>query len=256
LQSCKNYDLAHQIFIIVNQTFVCLLLMLRTWALYGRNSHILRLMIGVALILLGTAGWSQVGQQSHYATDIPGCNVAYSKKGAIHIAVAWESLLVFDSFIFILTILKTYKGRRRHHLISLRRINIVSLILRDGAVYYVVMVLANLGNILTFYLASPMLRGCLTSFSSCISVTMMSRLMLNLHSAASAGILSAPTLDTSSGAEFTSRMPDNLPFAMDNKDTDFEMQVTRPTQSLQAGAEYIVPEEELHGIMVERRSNS
>jgi len=84
----------------------------------------------------------------------------------------------------------------------------------------------------------------------------MSRLMLNLHSAASAGILSAPTLDTSSGAEFTSRMPDNLPFAMDNKDTDFEMQVTRPTQSLQAGAEYIVPEEELHGIMVERRSNS
>jgi len=56
LQSCKSYDLAHQIFIIANQAFVCVLLMLRTWALYGRDSRILRLMIGVALILLGTAG--------------------------------------------------------------------------------------------------------------------------------------------------------------------------------------------------------
>jgi len=257
LQSCKSYDLSHQIFLIANQTFVCVLLILRTWALYGRNSRILLLMIGVALILLGAAGWSQVGQQSNYATDIPGCNVAYSKKGAIHIAVAWEGLLIFDSLIFILTVLKTYNGRRRHHLITLRRINIVSLVLRDGAIYYVVMVLANLANILTFYLARPMLRGCLTSFASCISVTMMSRLMLNLHSVASAGILSTlPTSDTSSGVRFTSRAPDSLPFTTHSKDTDFEMQTTVPTQSFQGGAEYTVREEGLHEIEVERRDGS
>lgn len=64
-----------------------------------------------------------------------------------------------------------------------------------------------------------------------ISVTAMSRLMLNLHSTASAGILSTlPTPDTSSGVAFTSRAPDDLPFAMNS----FEMQATVPTQSLQA----------------------
>ena len=51
----------------------------------------------------------------------------------VDIAVAWEGLLIFDSLIFILTVLKTYNGRRRHHLITLRGINIVSLVLRDGA---------------------------------------------------------------------------------------------------------------------------
>src|ERR1700689_3921260 len=81
-----------------------------------------------------------------------------------------------------------------------------------------------------------------------ISVTMMSRLMLNLHSVASAGILSTlPTSDTSNGVEFTSRAGDNLDFAM-HTDTDFEMQATVPTQSLQAAAEYIVRDEGLHGI--------
>lgn len=66
-------------------------------------------------------------------------------------------------------------------------------------------------------------------FSRC--VTVVSCLMLNLHSAASAGILcTLPTLDTSSSVIFTSPAPDDLPSAMNS----FEMQATMPTQSLQA----------------------
>jgi hypothetical protein len=51
----------------------------------------------------------------------------------VDFATAWEALLVFDSLIFILMVLKTYKGRHRRNFISVKRINIVSLILRDGA---------------------------------------------------------------------------------------------------------------------------
>lgn len=65
-------------FIIVNQAFVCgelvsattaividdnapqVLLILRTWALYGRNSRILLLMIGTTLVLLGVAAVSSL----------------------------------------------------------------------------------------------------------------------------------------------------------------------------------------------------
>ena len=53
--------------------------------------------------------------------------------------------------------------------------------------------------------------------------------MLNLHTAASTGILSAaPTSDTSTGVVFTSRAPDNLLF---------EMQSTMPTPSIPTGVE-------------------
>ena len=47
-------------------------------------------------------------------------------------AVPWEALLAFDSLVFILTILKTYQARPRHHFIPPRRTKIVSLVLRDG----------------------------------------------------------------------------------------------------------------------------
>jgi len=267
-QRCETYDSSHQIFIIVNQSFVCgesrstikvivinynlppiqVLLILRTWALYGRNSRILLLMIGSSLILLGVAAWSQVGQNNTYAPGIPGCNVAYANRGAIQQAAAWEGLLLFDSLVFILTILKTYRGRNRHHFISSRRFDIVSLVLRDGAVYYAIMVLSNLANIATFYIARPALQGCLASFTSCLSVTMMSRLMLNLHTAANTGIFStAPTSDTSIGVAFTSHAPDNLPF---------EMQSTMPTQSLQATAELIVQEMDVPEMDVEQTSRA
>ena len=50
----------------------------------------------------------------------------------LDIAVAWEALLLFDSLVFVLTLLKTYKMRPRHDFTPLGRINIVSLVLRDG----------------------------------------------------------------------------------------------------------------------------
>ncbi|KAF8874539.1 hypothetical protein BD779DRAFT_1566256, partial [Infundibulicybe gibba] len=53
------------------------------------------------------------------------------------------------------------------------------------------MALSNLANILTFYFCGPFLRGGLSTFSTSISVTMMSRLMLNLHETANVGIFSS-----------------------------------------------------------------
>ena len=77
---------------------------------------------------------------------------------------------------------------------------------------------------------------------------MMSRLMLNLHTAAYTGIFStAPASDTPTGVAFTSHAPDNL---------SFEMQSTMPTQSLQAGAERIVREMEVPEMEVKRRSGA
>jgi len=54
----------------------------------------------------------------------------------------------------------------------------------------------NLANILTFYFAGPFLRGGLSTFASSISVTLMSRLTLNLHRTADKGLLSTDATNT------------------------------------------------------------
>jgi len=59
-----------------------------------------------------------------------------------------------------------------------------------------VMALANLSNILSFYLGGPFSRGIMSTLASSVSVTMMSRLMLNLHETAELGIWSTQRTTT------------------------------------------------------------
>ncbi|KAG7448397.1 uncharacterized protein BT62DRAFT_1003114 [Guyanagaster necrorhizus] len=187
------------------------LLTMRIYAIYACSLRILFYMVASAIILTGVSCWSLSGQKHVNFKPLSGCHIGLDRDTAIRIAAAWEALFIYDTILFSLTLFKTYKERRNHI-----TPDILSLILRDGGIYFAVMALANLSNILTFYLApvnntflehnpsypllvpwQPFLRGSLSSFASCISVTMMSRLMLNLHQTATIGIFSAgfPTND-------------------------------------------------------------
>ncbi|OBZ78207.1 hypothetical protein A0H81_02480 [Grifola frondosa] len=69
-----------------------------------------------------------------------------------------------------------------------------------------VMAIVNLANTLTFYFLQPLLRGVLSTFASSVSVTMMSRVMLNLHeSVAGSDVIDTSTTLTAS-EDFTSLM--------------------------------------------------
>ncbi|CDO75761.1 hypothetical protein BN946_scf184921.g37 [Trametes cinnabarina] len=169
---------------------VCFILFLRTYALYGRAKRVLVLVVGVGAALLGISCWSIVGQ--HQGIELRGgCHLEADRMTAIRLAVSWEALFVFDLMIFTLTVCKTFRERYRHR-VTLGHHDIISLILRDGALYFAVMASVNFANTLTFY---PLLRGCLSTFASSVSVTMMSRLMLNLHGSA----LGRGPVDSSSG---------------------------------------------------------
>lgn len=106
--------------------------------------------------------------------------------------------------IFALTVYRTLQSRRFRdgHGLLLSGSGLLDLVWRDGAIYFVTMALSNVGNIVTFYLLDDGLRGVLSTFAGwyvaqyeasalaglkvicSISVTMMSRLMLNLYEAA------------------------------------------------------------------------
>jgi len=188
---------------MATQTIVAVIQFLRVYALYGRSKRVSALMISIVVVLLGVAVWAVTGQSSDVLLQ-DGCQFASSKTSAIHIAVAWEALFTFDSVIFLLTVFKTYKERVNHGLN--RQMSLISLFFRDGAIYFGVMVIAQGANVLTFYLCGPVLRGTLSTAASAISVTMMSRLMLNLHRAAASNddvfrtTLNPPTNPTTNSA--------------------------------------------------------
>ena len=86
--SCQSYSLFHQLFLVVNQVFVCsesmpasncspsitkhlVLLTIRTWALYGRNIRILLFIIGIATLLLGVASVSSLSTIVKFQSDDP-----------------------------------------------------------------------------------------------------------------------------------------------------------------------------------------
>ncbi|KAJ7135661.1 hypothetical protein C8R44DRAFT_768820 [Mycena epipterygia] len=181
---CHAYHVGHQVVLIGTQLVVSIVLLLRMHALYGRNLRLLGCLLAISALLLAAIFWSIHDQKSEPINEFPGCHVSPAD-----LAVAWEALFVFDAMIFALTVFKTCSTRRRAG--DQANLPIHTLILRDGApppliIYYTAMAFANLCNILTFY---PILSGSLSTFASCMSVAMMSRLMINLHEKADAGVL-------------------------------------------------------------------
>jgi membrane protein implicated in regulation of membrane protease activity len=110
-----------------------------------------------------------------------GCHVATTATSAIHLAVTWQCLLAFDAVIVILTLLGGRSAWRNAQQWRLTTSNLVTIIARDGTLYFATAALANLANIITLYTAPPLLRGVLTSPASVFSVMICSRLVLNLH---------------------------------------------------------------------------
>ncbi|KIK54637.1 hypothetical protein GYMLUDRAFT_896833 [Collybiopsis luxurians FD-317 M1] len=81
--------------------------------------------------------------------------------------------------------------KTRHELKTLRQLDISLhvIVLRDGTSYFCIMAFSNAINIATFYYPLPYVRGALSTFACSISVTMISRLVLNLHKIANSGLI-------------------------------------------------------------------
>ncbi|KAF9469555.1 hypothetical protein BDZ94DRAFT_1242693 [Collybia nuda] len=197
LQSCKNYNTARQLLLIINQCIICYLLSLRVYALYGR-SHWIRSLLGcTAAILTAISFWLLRRQKIAPAEGITGCHIGISDKTAIRMSGAWWALFIYDALLFALTVSKTWTTGKSYATSVL----VSRILLRDGSVYFGVITLSNFANILTYYFCGPFMRGGLSAFSADISSTMMSHLMLNLHEVTNTGIhstleLSHVELDT------------------------------------------------------------
>ncbi|THU90227.1 hypothetical protein K435DRAFT_864513 [Dendrothele bispora CBS 962.96] len=83
-------------------------------------------------------------------------------KNAARGAAGWEAHFLFDTLLFVMTILRAQKIRKELDITSLRignRSSLLSIVVRDGSIYFAAMASVNLVNIITFYILGPSNKG-------------------------------------------------------------------------------------------------
>ncbi|KAJ6614760.1 hypothetical protein B0H10DRAFT_2043970 [Mycena sp. CBHHK59/15] len=120
IQICHNLQTYHQYYAIVAQVFVSAILIIRTYALYERSWRLLTIMVFVALVIAGIAGWTVFTGKG----NSDALNERFLPVGCI--GYAWIGMLVFDIMIFVLTVYKAvvFSWERRGGLLFL--------LMRDG----------------------------------------------------------------------------------------------------------------------------
>ncbi|KAF8872516.1 hypothetical protein BD779DRAFT_1572560 [Infundibulicybe gibba] len=178
--TCHHLQVYHQYFAVVVQVAVAVLLIMRMYALYDRSRAVLVLFIVVALGIIGFGCWAILaGEANKQVIEFfwhIGCAASVSERTGKRLALAWGGLLLFDTMVFAMTLYKSLTLRREPGVETL-----LSVLLRDGSIYFGLMVASNLGNILTFLFGDLFIRGSGTTLTNVISSTAISRLMLNLR---------------------------------------------------------------------------
>ncbi|KAF7299852.1 hypothetical protein HMN09_00992200 [Mycena chlorophos] len=172
---CHQLETFHEFYLCFTQFLTAAILCLRTWAIYGRTRKMGIFLLALvfttlALALFGTLhslhAPDKVGSQSIYI----GCVSPKGQIQSIGFLIAWGALAMFDCIIFALTMYWTwghFKGMMgakisRQH----RGLSAVRILLRDGTVYFVVIILFNIANILTFAVGNMYTRGIASVFGN------------------------------------------------------------------------------------------
>ncbi|KAJ6613194.1 hypothetical protein B0H10DRAFT_2049864 [Mycena sp. CBHHK59/15] len=175
---CKGFESYHQYFALLSQVMVAIMLIMRTYALYERKKIVLAFTILVTVGAAAFALWVLFTGVTHDTLSSElrafGCPSATPHDTNLRTAAAWSGLLIFDVMIFSLTL---YKALTHHA----RRGDLLTVLIRDGSVYFSLMIVSNACNIGTYTMSGPLLSGSATSLTNVVSSVMISRLMLNLR---------------------------------------------------------------------------
>ncbi|KAJ7763986.1 hypothetical protein DFH07DRAFT_956260 [Mycena maculata] len=210
----KRMLIVWEIFIIIQEVLIETTLSIRLFAIYDRNIWVLVPLLALVCIsgTLAVVGAIKldVPAQNLAAPGLNGCNTPYPRSAADHVAKAWMVMSVhFDFFrqtrlwfegSFNLASPAMCSSYMQRHTSRLYAGSLIQRMLKDGSMYFGVIVLATIANISTFYLGDILLSGFLSWFTSSLSVTLLCRLMLNLHEAGAGRIdtLELNTLDLAS----------------------------------------------------------
>ncbi|KAL1698573.1 hypothetical protein EV121DRAFT_265902 [Schizophyllum commune] len=145
---------------------VAILIMQRVYAIFGKSKRVLYGLLFYAAVGSAVILWAISTQKYNMS---PSDEVLHSVTG---LSAIWITVMVYDFIVFAMTAYKTFGALREPHM------PIMQLLLRDGAIYFGSMFALNFANVLTYY---PYLQGFLVPVVSCVSVAILSRMMLHLQ---------------------------------------------------------------------------
>ncbi|KIK55837.1 hypothetical protein GYMLUDRAFT_832492 [Collybiopsis luxurians FD-317 M1] len=193
--SCKAWSNVREGILIVAQLIVTFVMTMRVYALYGCNKRLLYLLFAIIAIFLCVAAITTFTAHSTPPVALPSgeCSTQLDFNNASRAAVAWMTIFIYDVLIFGLAVHNAFKTKEEFRMFKTFEVpvSLRVILLRDGAIYFGVITIINLANILSFYLLEDCMRGGFGPFASSLSVTLVSRLMLNLHQVNDAGIASS-----------------------------------------------------------------
>ncbi|KAI5119073.1 hypothetical protein M0805_005491 [Coniferiporia weirii] len=212
---------------VFSNAIAAVILILRTYALYGRALWVLVLtgFIGAASVVIG--GWSASSVMGELFDFKPlSVCVPMFLEDNRGLRLAWISTFVFDFVVFLLTIVRSYRFVRAQANPQMQS-DLATLVMRDGSIYFLVMSVVNAAN---FVLSSEISNSFFASatgtnslLAQVISVTMISRLLLNLREESmqygqrhsSGPLASASQTLTDANLVFTTRIIGNLTADLD-----------------------------------------
>ncbi|EPQ53536.1 hypothetical protein GLOTRDRAFT_130879 [Gloeophyllum trabeum ATCC 11539] len=150
--SCTHFVKWREISVAISGLFVTSLMVLRIYALYNRSRAALASLCSAGIILILVAGWSTVSAHTENRVEAAEpCLVKIMGGRDMSLGTAWEALLAFDVFIFAMVVMKVLKEYHEEGIKGIAGATLMQCIIRDGAVYFVLMTSANLANIITYH---------------------------------------------------------------------------------------------------------
>ncbi|TBU31207.1 hypothetical protein BD311DRAFT_752855 [Dichomitus squalens] len=157
---CRQLQQYHRMSSALIQGVVAGLLTLRTYALYNRSKKVLASLLLLLSVAVAITLWTIIGNRHAHRpqpTDAlatsNGCDLTLSQQEGYSLALAWSTILVFDAVVFVLTVFQTV--RTGWHW----RGGYLRIMFRDGAVYFGILFVCYLSNILAYAFAEARAQG-------------------------------------------------------------------------------------------------
>ncbi|KDR69618.1 hypothetical protein GALMADRAFT_145351 [Galerina marginata CBS 339.88] len=176
---CAQLVEVHEYIITIGQVIIGICLLLRTYALYGRTRLALTIICMTAAAESVYVVWKTATEKpsstSVTLSTHEGCLVPFSFQASTQLRSLWINQLCFDVLIFAFTLYKTLQAFRGG------TSNILSIMLRDGTIYFGVMIIMAVVGIIDLSHFPLYIRGVTATMGNVLASTMVSRLMLNLR---------------------------------------------------------------------------
>jgi len=176
---CANFVRYEGAMTLIGISVASLMMGVRVTAIYRGNRMVLSLISLMFLGMVGVNAWLLTsGQPVHHPIGIHGCSMIFGPQiGGWASASAWLPLL-YDTVVVALVVLRTrdivrVKVSGQYH--------VVNTLIKDGLLYYSVILAANLVLALMISKSSDGVKNICAQFQLLITVTMMSRITLNLR---------------------------------------------------------------------------